>query len=194
MYLPKSQIRSNKYTNGNEFIRSDNGNPYSGPYWQDSSGRYFSGKTPQDTPTVEILLDITDTVEVQNPLEKITSWTTDFNSKITENKPGRVPQKYIAKPEEKDYTLGEFERYFTKKANQKIYFEISKKDYQDLKSQNNNILWQLYIPISLPWQLTGDKHEVATTNRNIVIQTEVNNKLPGFRKIFRKNYLEYYQD
>mgnify|MGYP001091607718 CR=1 FL=1 len=192
MYLPKSQIKQNKFTNGEEFVRLSDGQNYKGFYWQDSSGRYFSGKTPQDVPQFELIKEPTEEGEDAAPLSKNTSWTTKYNPKITSVKPGKVPSKYFAQPTDDNYDIGEFQRYFTKKANQNIYYEISKKDYQNLKNQNNTILWQLYQPITLPWQISGDKEEVYKTNRNIVMETEQQQRLPGFRKIFRDNYLQYY--
>ena len=194
MYLPKSQIKESKFTNGDEFVRGDNGQPYKGFYWQDSSGKYYTGKTPQDFPVVEIVLDISDSDESESPTGNNVSWATDYNPKITSTKPGKVPSKYFPSPTDDDYSVGEFQRYFTKKANQNLYFEISKKEYKDLKSQSNTVLWHLYEPITLPWQISGTKQEVFTTNRNIVLETERNQKLPGFRKIFRKDYLQYYKD
>jgi len=194
MYLPKSQTRSNKYTNGNEFVRSDNKEVYVGFYWQDSSGKYYSGKTPQDLPRVQLLVYVEETTETYTPLKKATSWTTDYKPSITSTKPGKVPTRFFPKPTEDQYELGEFQRYFTKKANQNIYYEISNKDYNNLKKQDNSILWQLYQPITLPWQISGDKENVYKVNRNIVLQLEVSQKLPGFRKIFKDNYLQYYKD
>lgn len=193
MYLPKSQIKQNKFTNGGEFIRSDNSEEYTGFYWQDSSGRYFSGKTPQDTPQIEIIKEILEDGEDTTPLDKTTGWITNYNPKITSVKPGKVPSKYFAQPTDDNYDIGEFQRYFTKKANQNIYYEISKKDYQNLKNQNDIILWQLYQPITLPWQISGDKEQVYKTNRNIVMETEAQDKLPGFHRIFRENYLQFYK-
>ena len=194
MYLPKSQIKQNKYTEGNQFIRSDDGSSYIGFYWQDSSGKYFTGKTPQDLPRVQLLQQDLDNDEDFSPLDKSTSWTTDYKPSITSTKPGKVPTRFFPKPTEDQYELGEFQRYFTKKANQNIYYEISKKDYSNLKKQDNSILWQLYQPITLPWQISGDKENVYKVNRNIVLQLEVSQKLPGFRKIFKDNYLQYYKD
>jgi hypothetical protein len=57
-YYPLSQITSNLYTNGLEYTTDLNtpSNSYSGSYWKTSSGKYFTGKTPQDTPCVELFI------------------------------------------------------------------------------------------------------------------------------------------
>ena len=53
-YYPLSQITSNLQTNGGEFVYKNTFTPYIGYYWKTSRGKYFTGKTPQDTPTQEI--------------------------------------------------------------------------------------------------------------------------------------------
>ncbi len=49
MYYPKSQIKTNLYTNGGEFIIESTGDDYVGYYWKTSKDEYFTGKTPQDS-------------------------------------------------------------------------------------------------------------------------------------------------
>ena len=49
MYYPLTQITTNLYTNGEEFMYKNNLAPYSGYYWKTSKNEYFTGKTPQDT-------------------------------------------------------------------------------------------------------------------------------------------------
>ncbi len=57
-YYPLSQITSNLYTNGLEYAvdLKNPSNSYSGYYWKTSDGKYFTGKTPQDTPCIEIFV------------------------------------------------------------------------------------------------------------------------------------------
>ena len=193
MYLPKSQIKSNQFTNGGEYTRSDDGQEYKGFYWKDSRGRVFTGKNPTDGPTVSLNVLDNESTEEAGPLNNSSAWTTNFNSDITSQTPGIAPTLFQTKPTDNEYQTGEFQRYFTKKSNQNIYFEISKEDYDSLQKQDSSIQWQLYIPISLPWQISGDKTQVYSVNKQIVLQTEKDQKLPGFRKIFRDNYLQYYK-
>ena len=44
MRLPKSQLKENQYTSGNEFIDTSNNRVYSGYYFE-ANGRFFIGKT-----------------------------------------------------------------------------------------------------------------------------------------------------
>jgi hypothetical protein len=55
MYFPSSQIVTNLYTNGDEFVLKSNLKPYIGYYWKTSRGFFFTGKTPQNTPLQEII-------------------------------------------------------------------------------------------------------------------------------------------
>jgi hypothetical protein len=76
MYLPKSQIVTNLYTNGEEF--SLDGQPYQGDYFKTSAGNYYSGKTPSD-PSSQ-LLTINSTFG-ENPQEGQYKSTQQVNSK-----------------------------------------------------------------------------------------------------------------
>jgi hypothetical protein len=53
-YFPLSQIKTNLYSNG-EFVQSNNQELYTGYYWKNSLGKYYTGKSPQDEPTIELL-------------------------------------------------------------------------------------------------------------------------------------------
>ena len=100
-YYPKSQIKTDLFTNGKEFVRSDNDLPYVGSYWKTSNGEVFSGKTPNDRPYVE-LNPIPEPVE-QTPLNTTTEWTVNYPSNIVNKKPGQVP--ILLKSQIKKYTL-----------------------------------------------------------------------------------------
>jgi len=53
-YYPSSQIKTNIYSNG-ELI-TEFGELYTGYYWKNSKGEFFSGRTPQDTPSQQLFL------------------------------------------------------------------------------------------------------------------------------------------
>ena len=192
-YYPKSQVKTNLYTNGEEFIRVDTGVDYKGPYWKNSKGEFFTGKNPQQTPVVRLQKQQQDSDETPAVPKKNSYWNKSYPNDVTQKNPGLSPNKYTPQPSESDYNLGEFTRYFTKKTNQNIYYEISKEDYNKLLAQDDSIKWQLYQGITLIWELSGEKDSVYKTNRNTVLITEQRQKLPGFRKLFRDNYLQYYK-
>ena len=62
-----------------------------------------------------------------------------------------------------------------------------------LLTKSPDILWQLYLPFNLPWQLTGTQEQVARTNKNIVDLTSVRLQLPKFGDYLNNNYLKYYR-
>jgi len=193
MYYPKSQIKTALYTNGDQFARFDTQQEYRGYYWKNSKGQFFTGKNPNDTPSVALVPLKTNNSEEPSLPKNYSSWTNKYPNEVVDAKPGLSPQITHPKPTQDDYKLGTFTRYFTKKTNQSIYYETSKSDFDKLNKKDSSIKWQLYQPISLTWQITGDEDQVYKTNRNIVLITEKEQMLPGFRKIFRENYLQYYK-
>ena len=74
-----------------------------------------------------------------------------------------------------------------------IYLEINKDTYDKLVGHNSQILWQLYIPFNLPWQLTGDKEQVYKTNKNITELTSVRQKLPMLAEYLKNDFTKYYK-
>ncbi len=206
MYYPKSQVKTNLFSNNN-FALLATGELYVGPYWQNSLGKYYTGNTPQDRPNQELTpvnsgagnpLGAANTIN-EDPLVYNEFLTTSddvlvYNS-VTTNKPSLtlIPPYLATLPTEQDYQIGEFRRYFCKKTNEVIYIEISKTTYEALLIKDPNILWQLYYPFNIAWQLTGDKEQVYKTNRNIVELTSQRLKLPRFGDYLNNNYLKYYR-
>jgi len=54
MYFPKSQIKTNLYTNGDEYILSTTLENYKGFYFKTSTGKFFTEKNPSDS-SIELL-------------------------------------------------------------------------------------------------------------------------------------------
>ena len=202
MYYPLSQIKTNLYTNGGEYAILSSGQDYIGYYFTTSTGKYYTGKTPQDFPNEELTFITTapdllpelqtkpivniDVEEIQN-LPYIDLKDTNTNQIVYS--PYYNPQL----PTQQDYQIGEFRRYFCKKTNEIIYIEINKDQYNKLIAKDPQILWQLYFPFFVDWQLTGDKQQVAKTNRNMVLLNSKNLKLPAFNLYLKEDYTKYYQ-
>ena len=186
-YYPKSQIKTNLFSNGGDFSRSDNGLPYVGSYWKTSDGSVFSGKTPNDKPSIP-LLPIQQPIE-QTPLNTTTEWTVNYPSKITNSKPGQVPKQHFFTPITEELVLGQATRYFTKKSNQKVYFEISKDTFGKLSTKSNEILFQLYTPITMIWRLEGNDDEVFKANFNTAKDIQNRQQLPGFVNSFKGKFV-----
>ena len=56
MYIPLNRLITNLKTTQNEFVYKDTLFPYNGYYWKSYDGKYFTGKNPNDLPSVEIIL------------------------------------------------------------------------------------------------------------------------------------------
>ena len=56
MYFPKSQIKTNLYSNG-EYLYITTQESYIGPYYKTSSGKTFTGDSPNNPPNFEIILN-----------------------------------------------------------------------------------------------------------------------------------------
>ena len=223
MYFPKSQITTNLYTNGGEYVTLFTETPYTGYYYITSTGKIFTGRTPDDTPNQELVkIALSQQAEpTQNLSEPLKNLSTPiFNSPrsqivdtIVDNDNSNSPldyaqlkninsfnesislvPSYIAPtPTSQDYQIGEFRRYFCKKTNEILYLEIDKTQYDLLIVKSPTILYSLYEPFNLPWKLTGIKEEVEKTNRNIVALTSQRLKLPEFGRYLKDDYLKYYK-
>ena len=203
MYYPLSQITSNLYTNGNEFMYISTKQPYSGYYWKTSKGQFYTGKTPQDTPVEELTYfsaegksNLTPSVstQVDNTFYNQDDVSSVQYLNLTKpNTPGSLPMYTPNIPTQQDYVNGEYRRYFCKKSNEIIYLEVSKDTYDKLVGQDSQVLWQLYQPFNLPWQLTGDKEQVYKVNRNIVELTSVRQKLPMLAEYLKMDFTKYYK-
>lgn len=101
---------------------------------------------------------------------------------------------YNAKPPtEKDYTVGEFRRYFCKKNNEVIYLEIDKNTHDALQSKTPTSAWTLYTPFNIPWQITGDRENTYKTNKNITELEILRKNLKSFAEYLKNDYLKYYR-
>lgn len=200
MYYPLSQITTNLYTNGNEYVLANSNQPYIGYYWKNSKGQYFTGKTPQD-PLVEPLAPVSNiSPEPENNSDLSTTFTVPSRESeqylIVSKTPYtsvQIPTYSPNIPTQQDYQIGEYRRYFCKKINEIIYLEISKDTYDKLFSSNNTIAFDSYQPFNVPWRLTGDKTQVFKVNKNIVELTMKQQRLPQFDIYLRKDYTKYYK-
>ena len=201
MYYPLSQITPNLNTNGGELAYASTKQDYKGDYYKTSKGEYFTGKTPQDGLNELLIISIPEIVTQVTTQNNIVSFfnTDDFevSKYINITKQSTLapsPPFYSATlPTQQDYQNTEFRRYFCKKTNEIIYLEISKETYDKLVAQDPQILFQLYIPFYLPWQLTGDREQVYKTNKNITELTSVRQKLPMLAEYLKMDFTKYYK-
>jgi|MDSV01.1.fsa_nt_gb hypothetical protein len=217
MYTPKNRILTNQFTRDNKLIISSSQEFYTGYYHKLYDGKMYTGKTPNDPPTLQLVeIQPTDKNYTPNLPQTELAYTdapTIFKSldtpgydesmivdyarinAINLDKPQRkfLPYSYYPQPTEEQYEVGTFIRYFCLKQNEPIYTELNKEVYDALKNQDSKYQWELFLPFSLPWTLTGEENYVRTTNRNIVLLKEKNLKIAGLGIFLRNNYLQFYQ-
>jgi hypothetical protein len=191
MYYPLSQIQTNLHTNGNELALVSTGLPYTGYYWKTSKGEYFSGKNPQDLPSQKLVL--IDTQSQTTATVKTITVPSVYSSILKQSQSKIILQNSYPQPTQDNYNVGEFVRYFCKKANELKYLEISKDNYFNLTNKNPQYDYALYIPFYIHWQLTGNEEQVYNTNKNIVQLTMQRQNLYQFDKFLKEDYLKFYK-
>lgn len=195
-YLPKSQIKSNLYTKGEEYYLDNKS--YKGYYYITSQNQAYTGKHPGDLPnnplntkTKEQPSDVVNTI----PSTRESFWVyegTGYNKPL--NQPGRLPKSIYPNPTENDYKLGEFQRYFVSKINEIKFIEVNELVYNQYSNQDPNVSYQLYSPLQLSWELTGDRKKVYEINLKTVQRVENNLQLRGFSSYFKGRFDQFYRE
>lgn len=195
MYYPKSQIKPNLYTNGDEYILSTTNEPYKGFYHLLSNGTLFTGKTPSDPPIIKLIKHPNNyqvLPEVDEYYARIIK-PSDINNYNNEFIPPRSPPSAIKiLPTQQDKDLGVFSRYFCKKNNENLYIEINKEQFIKFQNKDIDVAWDLYTPKQVLWQIKGDKTQTYNANKNNVSLIEQRDKWYGFTQYFKDRFLKYY--
>lgn len=186
MYIPKSKIETNLYSNG-EFVVESTNTVYYGSYFKTFDGIFYSGKEPNDGPNF-ILLPFQETL---NSSEEIVDYR--FNEQnITYSTLTNQPKEYnpilpipfVPQPVEADYETGEFTRYFAKKRNENVYYEVS--DESLLENP-------LYFIFNLQWVISGEESYVKATNQRMVTLYMEQLPIPAFNKFLKNDYLKFWK-
>ena len=206
MYYPKSQITANLYTNGNEYIILSNGRDYTGYYFTTSDNRIFSGRNPNDKPNFELISSKSDNnvvLDAEIGIEASYSKTTNTrllpfeylrNTKInTSNPVPSLPIQISTLPTEKNYEIGEYQRYFLKRINSINYVEIDQDQYQKYINKEPNTLYRLYAPFKLPWIISGNRSKAYKINEDTIKRVSFNLNLIGFKSYFKEDYTQYFR-
>lgn len=205
-YYPKSQIKTNLYTNGGEFTliqnqTSNQSGDYIGYYFKTSTGQTFTGKSPSDTPNKPLypsqpiafaensLLDSFPSLITYSYDQLDLSYTSANNVNTSQTR--AIPQHSITLPTAEDKKRGYFMRYFCKKSNELIYYETSQADYNKTKNRDSTMAYDLYSVAEIKWYITGDPSQVASINATNVNRIAVNNNWLGFSQYFKGNYTQY---
>lgn len=192
IYYPKSQITPNLYSSG-EMTYVGSQTSYTGYYFSTIDNKFYTGRFPGDGENLELssistsnTATTTEAFESQNPEDsRFYPENVDYsNLKQLRYNQGLVnaPTQFYPQPTKQDYVTGEITRYFSKKANENIFYETSQ-----LVSN------KYYIGFSLPWKISGDKNIVSETNKKIVLLKEQQYQISGLGAYLYFNYLQFYK-
>jgi hypothetical protein len=204
MYFPKSQTQTGLYTNGNEYTVLGSNKPYVGPYWKVSTGRFFSGQSPQDpssqqlvpwTPEASIIVapEFGTDVDIRTQVSGDSEVYRQLKGLTFTDLLRQAPQGGDVPPTESDYSVGEYRRYFCKKANELIYLELDKVVFEKLTRRDPTIVWELYPAFDIPWLLVGEAQNVFNVNKRITDLVIKQKNLIGFAQFLKNDYLKYYR-
>ena len=205
MYYPKSQIKTDLYTNGGEFVTSNDRVVYQRYYFSTSDGLYFTGKNPNNKPNFPLTLNFNPSLNPSSRTNVLSSGVDSYydypigynpvlSSDITDTSiPPSLPTQTIVLPTEEEYKITEYQRYFVKKANEIIYIEITQEEYKRYVDQDINVSYQLYTPFTLPWVISGNRNDVYNVNKQTVERIQSNNLLQGFKSYFKNRYDQYFK-
>jgi hypothetical protein len=198
MYFPKSQIKTNLYTKGREYSFLNSSSSYVGYYYKTSDGRYFSGRTPNESPSFELFNLPLEDLSLSPSLGSTSYYSIERgyanSTRLSFGQiPPPLPKQSYPIVTENDYKLGEFQRYFVKKGNESKFTEISLEDYRKYVNQDKDVMFELYTPIQINWVLTGEEKQVYQVNQSIVAKAEREQNLPGFTQYFRDKFTQFYR-
>ena len=201
MYIPKNRIINNQYTRGKEYFLITNKKEYVGYYHRFYDGGIFTGKTPDSKNVVGLIPFISNpTPTTDVPLSKLK--LSKGNQLYLElqgedprdENPKFIPQSYYPSPNEEEYKLGEFVRYFVIKNNEIEYIEVNEETYNKILSQDKSWLWEMYTPFKIDWFIKGDEREVYNINKNLVSITEDRIGKRGLQEFLKNNFSKYWKE
>tara|TARA_R110001592_G_scaffold361266_2_gene671539 strand:+ start:4625 stop:5212 length:588 start_codon:yes stop_codon:yes gene_type:complete len=193
-YYPKSQVQIDLFTQGKELEIISSKEEYTGYYWKNSKGKYFTGRNPS-TPSPIPLQPVSKVLPSQINMVTLTPLNPRYNTLKNTNIDKFLLLPYYQKPSPttKDYEIGSFVRYFAKKSNQNLYIETSKDIFDQFTNQNQDYDYLSYIVFNLTWTLRGKKSSVKTINQKIITTTEKKLNIQGLNSYLNFNYLEFYK-
>lgn len=191
MYYPKSKIETNLYSNGDLLIKSSL-KSYYGLYFATSDGRFYSGKEPNDGPNLELIQveaevadsDANAVVGNISDLRYANLENTRYSNLSRPSLQTNFPISFTPQPTEGDYQTGEITRFFAKKRNENIYYEV-----QDTSVSSNPI----YAVFSLQWVISGKEDIVSSINKNTVSLYMRQLPIPAFDKFLKNDYLKFWK-
>ncbi len=206
-YYPKSQVKTNLYTNGGELMVEATKLDYVGYYYEVSTGKKYVGKVPNNRSSI-LLIDFTPTDQQELTIDELgeaiifkpnydsddsslspnsliindTYQNLTFTKNLTKDRFLPIPHYSI--PTKEEVSVGSYFRYFAKRNNEYTYIEISKETYKKFKGEDPTVAFELYNCLEVVWML-GPK---TFNNRITVIEVQKDNKWFGFVNYFQGDF------
>jgi hypothetical protein len=182
----KSEIENNLYTFGAEWMTADK-IEYKGVYHRyNITNEVYTGATWNESISKPLYAYVIEPASITE-YKKIRSINTKYDSII--------PIQINITPD--DIKLMYITRYFLKKANEQIYYEISRTQYTTYQS---NLDTNLYLAGSCKWYIAGERETVyqpvykpGVIELNTSAINELQKTLPGISQKLT-NPLQYYTD
>lgn len=143
-YIPQSRIQKGLVSKGELVYKDNPSKDYYGLYWLRSNGTKY---VPSQTGDLETLVEL---VEKEDVVQKV-----------------QAPYDMRRKLSEKETVSGQYTRFFIKKQNEEIYYELDEKTYVQYQNKSNLVKWQLYSPFTLEWKV-GSTEDNKNTVDNLV--------------------------
>jgi len=153
LYYPTEEITNNLYSFGSELMTED-GTEYIGPYHRYITSEVYTGATWNAKTSKKLV--------AFKQLNKITIYNTlkpDIQLKYSS------PRRSSPQIASADYTRGSIQRYFIRKQNEAIVFEIDSGQFANWS--NNQIDNKIYTATQLEWFITGNTQDIK--NGNVMI-------------------------
>tara|TARA_R110001606_G_scaffold285265_1_gene433495 strand:- start:554 stop:1249 length:696 start_codon:yes stop_codon:yes gene_type:complete len=214
-YIPLNKIVTDLSTDGTEYELL-NGTSYKGKYWKNYKGEFFTGKTPNDSPTVRLYLKTANDNDGKDLPLPFTQNAALYNEifedyegpyTISEDLPlyneikkidieviKNNPYTYYPQPTGTQYLLGVFDRFFCFKHNNLKFIEINPKVYNALFGKDGSWNWEEYTTFKIPWTISTNAliADVERTNRNQVLLAEKKIKRKGLGRYLKFQWSKFY--
>ena len=190
-YIPEHRFQGDLYSNLGDFIILETKEPYQGPYHKLSSGKFFTGATPYNNTSQELVRVVGSTSpQTINNQPVLTLGGLGFPNYIdTENYfklfnvdktlVYNIPQSFSPIPTAQDYANSTFIRYLVYNTVTKSYLEVDQNTYDNIKKKNPEWDYFNYQAFILPWRISGTKEEIIKTNTKLIFTVSRDNNLPS---------------
>lgn len=211
MYIPPSQIITGLSTNGEEYILSTTGEPYSGPYFKTLTGKAYTGQTPSANsillssrltfnPASEEEINLSPLYNSYIEAKNVTEFNFFEREKYINREWREVRAPINVKISPQDIKNGYIKRYFLRNLKTFTFLETGSDYFGKISSRDPKVAWDMYDFVYIQWFIKGPKEKVYERNlknvKNIEEPFSYKNQLGknwiGFSQYFKNNFIQFY--